>query len=160
MIAESITEHKLFSACSHVLDEAIAPIHYAELTRRAMAMIGVDHYDMRRRKEDVREKMLEKGRFGSMYNARCEGIKTEWILRESLDRQRLLLVGDPFDIKYSDAIAKTAESEAACRQPHMVNKYGQSEAAHFRTIADGKQEIDILAKDILAELQPSRLRAV
>ena len=30
----------------------------------------------------------------------------------------------------------------------------------FRTIADGKQEIDILAKDIVAELQPSRLRAV
>lgn len=81
--------------------------------------------------------MLEKGRFGSMYNARCEGIKTEWVLRETLDRQRSLLVGDPFDIEYSNSVAIAAESEAACRQPHMRNKYGQSEAAHFRAIADG-----------------------
>lgn len=137
MTNEAITDRVMFTACSDVLDRAIAPIHYAELTRRAMALLGADEYDIRRRKEDVRERMLEKGRFGSMYNTRCEGIKTEWVLRESIDGQRDLLVGDPFEIKYCEAIAKSAESEAACRQPYMRNKYGQSEASHLNAIASG-----------------------
>lgn len=72
----------LFPACVEVLREEQRPMHYAELTRKALARLGYGWYDVPWHKqiEDVREKLLLAGSRGTAYVGMpyCVGVLKEW----------------------------------------------------------------------------------
>lgn len=72
----------LFPVCVEVLREEQRPLHYAELTRKALARLGYSWHDVpwQKQVEDVREKLLLAGSRGTAYIGRpyCVGVLREW----------------------------------------------------------------------------------
>lgn len=72
----------LFPACVEVLREEQRPMHYAELTRKALARLGYGWHDVpwHRQVEDVREKLLLASSRGTAYIGKpyCVGVLKEW----------------------------------------------------------------------------------
>jgi len=128
---DSLPMTEMFRVCSQVLDDARCPLHYRELTRRALAAMKRDerHVDFGRQVEDVREKMLCAGRHETFYSPAplCVGAKREWF---SNDGQQLLIAPDlQVEIPPSIPAAIDGATEALLRSPHMVqkNKYARPE---------------------------------
>lgn len=69
MNPDSISMKSLFPECVAELEEVCSPVPYTELTRRALRRLGADPTAERVRlnAEDVREKLLQEGRRGTIY---------------------------------------------------------------------------------------------
>lgn len=125
----SLTDIRL--SVSDVLDSALVPMHYADLTGRALAAVRVPvgEVDFKRQKEDVREKILQARQNGMFYagDPLCMGAKTRWF---RLPNKRLLIPQDetiriPGDLK----TAIEASVEAQLRSPMMIGKRDWAKAA-------------------------------
>lgn len=80
---DTVSDRILFPACVSVLEEAVRPLHYKEITTRALARLGlnVEDVNLTKVKEDVRERLLEAGRLGTFYVPKpyCLGGLQKWL---------------------------------------------------------------------------------
>lgn len=117
----------LFPVCVEVLRDALEPLHYAELTKRALDILNirVDFKEFLRLKEDVREKLLLANRYGTAYivdagDAYCVGVLSQWFMTNQL----ALFNGEweGLRIHGSAAAGFKAAFELIKRRPHMITK--------------------------------------
>lgn len=118
----------LFRACSAVLDEEMRPLHYAELTRRARARLFVSESEVPATwaKEDVREKMLARRKFGCVYleAPHCLAAKGGWWSGAQMELGPSLF--PPVAIHGSSSAGIEGAFEALMRAPHMLIKTAAS----------------------------------
>lgn len=69
MAIDTLPFDTVFPVCRKILDRELRPIHYRELTEKALGQLGLTIKDVhwQRQIEDVREKMLEAGRYETFY---------------------------------------------------------------------------------------------
>ncbi|MDP3063239.1 MAG: hypothetical protein Q8O40_08540 [Chloroflexota bacterium] len=88
MADDTLPMATLFKACREVAEAAMAPLHYAELTRLAFARLGfsTDSVNWKRQIEDVREKLLEAGLrgFGYLGAPHCLAYLKEWLPQQTM----------------------------------------------------------------------------
>lgn len=114
----------LFPECAKILADTMRPWQYAELTDAALLRLSVvvTGRQLARVREDVREKMLEAGRFGSVYfgNPLCLAALEHWFP----SKQKLLCnpVTEILRIPGCAACCEEAIEEALLRSPHMLTK--------------------------------------
>jgi hypothetical protein len=113
----------LFPACEAVLRDELRPLHYAELTMKALEKIGimaVNDIDLYRVKKDVREKLLCARRYGTRYTGAplCFAYLGHWVQKRQLFNPDYNDQIIPFS---GDSIGKGI-SEAIRREPHMLTK--------------------------------------
>ncbi len=117
----SVDMRTLFDECCRVLDEELKPVHYAELTDKAVRRLcGRRPPDFYRLKEDVREKMRTR-RSGVAYVGRplCVIVKRRWF------ETSLVCNWDSdgwFTVTGSARCGTDAAFEALLRFPHMLTK--------------------------------------
>ena len=122
----------VFKACSDVLDVECIPMHYADLTERALVTLGSSRLtvDWPRQIEDVREKMLIAGRFGSGYvgSPHCLAFKRSWFPGAEDPTLFNLDAGDSTCVRFATSPRHfiNAGTEALCRAPHMLTKVASS----------------------------------
>lgn len=125
----SLTDIRM--AVSDVLDRALVPMHYADLTELALiaARIPAAKVDIKRQKEDVREKILQAGQNGMFYvgSPLCMGAKTRWF--RLAQRHLLVSVDETIRIPFDLETTMAASEEAQLRFPMMAKKRDWSKAA-------------------------------
>lgn len=118
-------------AVSEVLDVALTPMHYADLTELALAeaQVPARDIDIKRQKEDVREKILQARQNGMFYvgSPLCMGAKTRWF--RLAQRHLLVSADDTVRIPADLETAIQASVEAQLRSPAMVAKRDWAKAA-------------------------------
>jgi len=111
-------------AVSDVLDRALVPMHYADLTELALSdvHVPVSGVDFKRQKEDVREKILEARQNGMFYAGAplCVGAKTRWFRLSQ--RQLIVSPDETIRIPGNILVAVEASVEAHLRSPLMIPK--------------------------------------
>lgn len=111
-------------AVSDVLDRALVPMHYADLTELALSdvHVPVSGVDFKRQKEDVREKILEARQNGMFYAGAplCMGAKTRWFRLSQ--RQLIVSPDETIRIPGDILVAVEASVEAHLRSPLMIPK--------------------------------------
>jgi hypothetical protein len=84
--AARVSMTDLFPICVEVLQELRMPVHYKNLTKLAIARLGVPHQkrDLEKHSEDVREKLLSTRRLGTAYIGApyCYGVMRAWFSNE------------------------------------------------------------------------------
>lgn len=113
-------------------------MHYAELTRLALVNLTAGPDDLFRAKEDVREKMLLAGRYGTAYTGQpeCFGIVRDWF--PSPQTPLLNLDARTIRIAGSASSAEMAAFEAVMRARHMIQKHPNADPEkRFRGLARG-----------------------
>jgi hypothetical protein len=124
MANDTVSNTDLFPACSEVLDRALLPLHYRDLTIAGLHLLRVpiQTVNMVRQMEDVREKMLEAGRFGTAYlpAPHCMGYKRSWL---PAPMPALINTMTPIQIASNIQASEDALYEGLRRNPYMINKY-------------------------------------
>lgn len=120
----------LFRACVEVLADSLSPWHYADLAAEALRRLGLaaDADTLRRAKEDVREKMLEAGRFGTAYTGPPHylAVLSRWF--PSAQRELLNPATEPIIVRAHAGWAIDGCLEALLRSKHMVTKIADTPA--------------------------------
>jgi len=128
---------KLFRGCRDVLAAAMCPIHYGRLTELGLEKIATPARGdlLQRAKEDVREKMLGIGRFGTAYVPQpvCLAIFRRWFRQEQME---VINNGEGIDIPYDTAAFDEAFHDALMRVLKMDPK-GALPQQRARRIANG-----------------------
>ena len=115
---------ELFHECFRVLQQEFCPLHYAELTEKALANLSLSKNDVNwvRQVEDVREKMLQTGQYGSFYIGKplCIGGLRCWF-----EKRQLSLFKPTEGIFIAGNVSAGIEGafEAVMRSPFMIKKY-------------------------------------
>jgi len=113
----------IFEECLLVLRERIAPIRYTTLAEEALARLHLTKDDVNwgRQKEDVREKLLLAGRFGTGYlgTPHCVAFLRSWLPPSTLS---MLNSGTPITIPANLGAAEDAAFEGFMRNKHMLVK--------------------------------------
>lgn len=121
----------VFSACRNVAEREIRPLHYVFMARRALSLLNYSETELnwQRQIEDVREKLLLKGRLGFGYLRRpyCLAYLREW-----LDARILFNPYPPLEITPS-----LQSSLRACEQV-ALRKYIDKTSAPKINIARGR----------------------
>ena len=141
MANDTISDSIFFKVCSNVLDEELTPIHYKQLTEKALAKMELRPKDVnfRRQIEDVRERLLQGGMRGCGYVGKplCCGVKKEWFE----DCQYVLFStaeeGVELDTDINTAIK--ANHESLMRNEYMIRKGVRSLNAVMKARAKGFQ---------------------
>ncbi len=122
MRPDVVPQRPLFTAAARVLEQAQMPLHYKDLTRRAVQALGLALTEINLGKvmEDVREQMLLAGRHGSFYLPRpyCLGGLRRWFRNP----QSELFHTDRVRIKGSAMRGRLGAYEALMRGPFMLDK--------------------------------------
>lgn len=115
----------LFPLCRQYLDEQLKPLHYEEITRGGIQLLGIpeEQINFQRQKEDVREKMLQAGMHGTFYTGEpyFYGCVRDWFTGYQLP----LFNPDvfmPVVIPGSATSGVTGAFEGIMRFPHMIAK--------------------------------------
>jgi len=113
---------KLFQACSKVLDDNKRPMHYRGLTLAGLQKLGrsKEGVNWTRQIEDVREKMLEAGQYGTFYLGKpyCLAAKRDWFITDRF----FAPIGQSQRISIDPGLIETVTFEALMRQPYMQKK--------------------------------------
>lgn len=111
----------LFPACVAILNERLAPLHYAELTEQALYRLNLSphHVNMAKEKENVREKLLVAGQYGTLYTGEpaYAGALRHWFVS---DRQISLKLPDEIEIPGNAEAGAVGAFEALMRAPFMA----------------------------------------
>jgi hypothetical protein len=130
-----VSMRDLFPACRQVLEEERCPLHYAELTRRALRRLGLHAHGHRFHKlaEDVREKLLLARRRGTFYTGApfYAGALRHWFVAG----QGVLLNADTILIPGNAASGVKGLYEGLMRHEHMLHKNKQASPS---TVARGR----------------------
>ena len=125
------------AACKILLKQQMKPMHYAELTRRALQIVNLSFDDIGFRKwaDELREKVFTAGLDGFVYVGKPHHLvvlsswfETDWLFNTDVDAIR---------IDVTSELATEAAREAALRVPHMVNKFNDSPEAQAERVARG-----------------------
>lgn len=132
-----LPQHDIFLACKEVLDTTLKPLHYEELTRRGLRVLGVLESEVNWKKqiEDVREKMLERRWQQSVFylGDPCYlGAVTHWF-------QRGFNLGEPIVIPTDVSIAIQGTYEALMRDNMVKKNPSASDSARMMAKAQGMQ---------------------
>ena len=115
-----ISMRDLFPACVDVLNAHMVPLHYKDVTKKALDLLGVmpSHVVLNKEAENVREKLLQAGQRGTFYTGppSYAGALRAWFVS---DRQLHLSV-DYIAIPGSASAGADGAFEALMRSPHMV----------------------------------------
>lgn len=132
MPKDTFSDKVLFPKCVEVLREELVPMHYLELTEKAVkklhciGMATERPINMKRQKEDVRERLLDARKLGTFYlpNPYCYGALQKWFVTTKVDKQ-LRFAPDPSSYVFVPVTISSAINgtyEALMRSPHMINK--------------------------------------
>jgi hypothetical protein len=114
-----ISMRDLFPKCVDVLSDALAPIHYAELTRQALRRLGVANSQTNFQKEieNVREKLLLAEQRGTFYTGGplYAGALQHWFVFDA----QLSMTMDYIEIHGSAKAGADGAFEALMRSPFM-----------------------------------------
>lgn len=129
----------VFREAAAELDLQRMPVHYEVLTRRAVERLGElpSTLSWQRQIEDVREKMLEAGRYGTSYVGRphCLAVKASWFSTNQLD----LLNADSavaIDVDFLAVVDGVVEGWQ--REQHMLKKArAASDVSRMRALFRG-----------------------
>lgn len=125
----------LFPHCIRVMQDALLPLHYREITRRALALMEIrqDQIAFDKEIENVREKLLAAGRYGAFYTGAplCMGGLKAWFQVEDL-----LLHADEIRIPGNATAGVEGAFEGLMRSPFM-NNYTRNTEAIYRARAGG-----------------------
>lgn len=114
----------LLPVCSHILEEELRPIHYKDLSIKAVEKMGlsVDDVVMYRTIEDVREKLPAVKRYDVVYTGapHCLMAKKRWFIPTLLHVDSILIPGHV-------SSGCNGAFEALMRDSHMLYKYGRTE---------------------------------
>lgn len=117
-----VPQCELFQECAMVLEESLRPMHYRDLSLQAIKRLGYreSQVSMFRVIEDVREKMLVKGRFGTGYLGKphCLAFKKQWFKTAQLEMFHV----DSVLIPSSAMAGFNGALEALMRAPHMLQR--------------------------------------
>lgn len=138
MAIDTLPMSEMFSTCYKILKRKLVPIHYATLTEMALAEQGLSKSDVHweRQIEDVREKMLQAGRYETFYTGRplcLAGIRW-WFENE---QQRLFHPTDGITIPGNATSGADGAYEALMRDPYMQKKTSAPDDRIARTRANG-----------------------
>lgn len=112
----------LFPACLKVLARELRPLHYADLTERAMKSCGIPQPRLSpwfgKNIENVREKLLLAGQHGTFYTGKplYAGAFRSWFMSDA----QLTITLDYVEIAGSARAGVDGAFEALMRAPHMV----------------------------------------
>lgn len=110
----------LFPACVAVLVKELCPIHYADLTRKALMKIGVRESQVAFNKEaeNVREKLLMAGQYGTFYAGAptYAGALRFWFASDA----QIAMTLDDVMIPGSAQAGIDGAFDALMRAPHMM----------------------------------------
>lgn len=129
---------KMFKACRDVLGRMLIPLRYDELTMMALSELGLSKSTIhwQRQIEDVREKMLMAGRYGSFYIGapHClAGLK--WWFKSS--QERLIHPTPGILISSSATAGANGAFEALMRNPYLLKKTSASDERIMEARAKG-----------------------
>lgn len=128
----------LADAAVAVLDDALRPMHYRQLTLAALDQLGweAEAEVVRRSAEDLREKVAEAGRLGLFYTGRpaCLVAPRWWFCRD----QFLLNVGQPLLIPVSLEAALDACTELLMRKDYLITSTDRGSYVRWRAAARGQ----------------------
>ena len=110
----------LFPACVNVLAQELRPIHYADLTRLALAKLGIREHQVTFRKEieNVREKLLMAEQYGTFYAGAptFAGALRHWFVSDAQVSMSL----DYIEIPGSAQAGIDGAFDALMRAPYMI----------------------------------------
>lgn len=124
MAVDTLPMTEFFTICKDVLKRELRPIHYVELTQKALGVMGLTKKDVnwQRQIEDVREKMLRLGQFESFYIGKpyCLGGLRWWFIGEQL---RLFNPSSGIIIPGNASDGADGAFESLMRDPYMKAKH-------------------------------------
>jgi hypothetical protein len=116
----------LFRQCALILEETQRPWHYKALTRMALEALGrfESGRSFEKNAENVREKMLQKGQYGTFYTGRplCMGGLLHWFQTEQFS-----IATDLLAVPLKPALCLDAGIEAVLRPMIQKNPYASRE---------------------------------
>jgi len=135
MANDTIPMPQMFTSCYEVLCEKLVPLHYAKITELALSNLGLMRKDVNwhRQIEDVREKMLLAGQYGTFYVSHplCLGGLRWWFDDVQL---RLLKPSDGIIIPGHAARGAKGAFQALMRTEYMRKKT----TASLESIMEGR----------------------
>lgn len=123
MANDVVPMSRMFRSCHEVLCKSLRLMHYAKLTELALKNLGLSRDDVswHRQKEDVREKMLLKGRHDTFYMGQPSCLTgLRWWFEEA--QLRLSKPTDGIIIPGHANSGVRGAFEALMRNPHMKTK--------------------------------------
>jgi hypothetical protein len=109
----------LFPVCADVLADVLVPLHYTELTKRALRRMSVplSAVNLAKEAENVREKLLQYGQRGTFYTGppAYAGALRSWFVSDA----QLQLVVDHIAVPGSAKAGVDGALEALMRSPYM-----------------------------------------
>lgn len=112
----------LFPACVNVLSKVLRPLHYADLTERAMKACGIPQPRQspwfKKNIENVREKLLQAGQYETFYTGApmFAGAFRSWFVSDA----QLAMTLDYVEISGSAKAGAEGAFDALMRSPHML----------------------------------------
>lgn len=136
---DTVSMPTIFQECFHVLQEELRPLHYMELTEKALQRLDLQKNDVNwsRQVEDIREKMLEAGQYGTFYIGKpfCLAGLRFWFRRPQL---RLFKPTEGIFIAGNVSCGIEGAFETAMRGYFMTKKHASAEdERRFRAMAQG-----------------------
>jgi hypothetical protein len=153
---KTISDTIMFPACVEVLKEKLVPLHYAELTRLAIQRLGEYEFtiNMKRQKEDVRERLLLPGRYGCFYTGKPHYLAclSRWF---HINYYKAFEEMDDY-IKVEPKMSSAFEGsfEALMRSEYMLNKANSDKAVKNKRVSKGLM-IEAVAKSYFKDNFPS-----
>lgn len=123
MAKDTVPMTRMFRSCHKVLCKSLCPMHYAKLTELALKNLGLSRDDVSwpKQKEDVREKMLLKGRYDTFYMGQPSCLTgLRWWFDDA--QRRLLKPTDGIIIPGHANSGVRGAFEALMRTPYMKTK--------------------------------------
>lgn len=123
MAIDTVKMDELFPVCRDILKKELKPIHYTDLTAKALQYLGLTENDVnwQRQIEDVREKMLLAGQYKTFYIGKPYCLAG---LRWWFESDQLRLINPTTGIKIPGDASAGADGafEALMRDPNMKIK--------------------------------------
>jgi len=134
LVSQVLSQPLIFMECRKVLDEQIAPIHYADLTKLAIHRLGYseDEINMFKQKEDVRQWLPGKYDVGYIKHPHYVMYLKSWV--SYAVQYSLLNSQNPYIIPANLNDSWKACEELLLRYPYLQNKFNKEpeQLAHDR----------------------------
>ncbi len=140
MANDTVPMPAVFSACVAEMEDCLLPLHYQQLTERALARLGIPKQavNWHRQIEDVREKLVEAERFGTAYTGepQCLVFLRSWVrsdepmLFNNIEKPVII-------INANFPCSEEACIEALMREPYMLTKTSAPRERRLRGLAKG-----------------------
>lgn len=154
---DTISDTLLFPACVKVLEAEVTPLHYGDLTHKALQSFNIDMQtiNLNRQKEDVRERLLLAKRMGTFYTGQYLflGALKKWFYEENYslfasDNDYIAIGNMPITVAIDGAF------EIVMRSDYMIDKFSRSPEKRYYAMSKGLM-IEAAVKHFFRQTYPS-----